>query len=76
MPPRGDFCYLCKQFGPDQARQNEKKSSIQRVKYDTNIKCEGIIKAIENPKADQNTFLGKYVIFDPPRLLLANDFNL
>ena len=31
--------------------------------------CEGIIKTIfENPKADQNTFFRKYVIFEPPRL--------
>ena len=41
------------------------------------IKCEGIIKAIlENPKADQNTLFRKYVIFEPPRLLLANDLYL
>ena len=34
-----------------------KKSSIQRVKYATIIKCEGIIKALfENPKADQKQF--------------------
>ena len=33
-----------------------KKSCIQRVKYGTIIKREGIIKAIlENPKDDQNT---------------------
>ena len=45
------------------------KSSIQRVKYGTVIKCAGIIKAIlENPKADQNTLFRKYVIFEPPRL--------
>ena len=67
----------------DQARQNvgpdldpncltlrwyrKKKSSIQRVKYGTIIKCEGIIKAIfENPKAD--TLFCKYVIFEPPRV--------
>ena len=49
----------------------EKKSSIQRVKYGTITKCEGIRKAIfENPKADQNTLFRKYmyVIFEPPRL--------
>ena len=56
---------------PDQAQQNVrpdldpncltpwwywKKSSIQRVKYGTIIKCEGMIKAIlENPKAKQKT---------------------
>ena len=41
-----------------------KKSSIQRVKYGTIIKCEGIIKAVfENPKADQNTLFHKYVTF-------------
>ena len=46
-----------------------KKSSIQRVKYGTIIKCEGIIKAIfENPKVDQNTLFRKYVIFEQPRL--------
>ena len=46
-----------------------KKNSIQRVKYGTIIKCEGIIKAIfENQKADQNTLFRKYVIFGPPRL--------
>ena len=41
----------------------EKK--IQHLKScGTIIKCEGIIKAIlENPKADQNTFFGRYVIF-------------
>ena len=34
-----------------------KNSSIQRVKYGTILKSEGIIKAIfENPKADQNIF--------------------
>ena len=52
-----------------------KRSSIQRVKYGTLIKSEGIIhvKAIlENPKADQNTLFRKYVIFEP----LANDFYL
>ena len=45
-----------------------KKSSIQRVKYGTIIKCEGIIKAIlENPKADQYTLFSRYhVIFEPP----------
>ena len=33
------------------------KYSIQRVKYGTIIKCEGIIKAIlENAKSDQNKF--------------------
>ena len=33
----------------------EKESSLQRVKYGTIIKCEGIIIAIlENSKADQN----------------------
>ena len=65
---------------PDQARQNvgpdldpsclTTKSSIQRVKYGTIIKCEGItIKAMfKNPKADQNTLFRKYVIFEPPRL--------
>ena len=42
-----------------------KKSSIQRVKYGTIIKCEGIIKAIlESPKADQNTLFRRYVIFN------------
>ena len=41
-----------------------KKPSIQRVKYGTIIKCEGILKAIlENPKADQNTLFCKYVFF-------------
>ena len=46
-----------------------KKSSNQRVKYCTIIKCEGILKAIfENPKADQNTLFCKYIIFEPPRL--------
>ena len=51
-----------------------KNSSIKRVKYGTLLKCEGIIKAIlKNPKADQNTLFRKYVIFEPPRLLLAND---
>ena len=68
---------------PDRAKQNIepdldpnclkmmvlKKSSIQRVKYGTIIKCEGIIKAIfEDPKADHNTLFRKYVIFEPPRL--------
>ena len=44
-----------------------KKSSIQRVKYDTIIKCEGIIKVIlENPKANQYTLFHRYVIFEPP----------
>ena len=46
-----------------------KKSSIQRVKYGTLIKCEGIIKAIlENPKADENTLFRRYVMFEPPRV--------
>ena len=46
-----------------------KKSSIQREKHGTIIKCDGIIRAIfENPKADQNTLFRKYVIFEPPRL--------
>ena len=46
-----------------------KKSSIQRVKYGTIKKCEGIIKAIlENPKADQNTLFRRRVIFEPPRV--------
>ena len=46
-----------------------KKSSIQRVKYGTIIKCEGTIKEIfENPKAYQYTLFHKYVIFEPPRL--------
>ena len=55
-----------------------KKSSIQRVKYGTIIKCEGIIKAIfENTKADQNTLFHKYVIFEPSRpVRLANDLYL
>ena len=45
------------------------KSSIQRVKYGTIIKCEGIMKAIlENPKDDQNTLFCKYVIFETPRM--------
>ena len=45
------------------------KSSVQRVKYGTMIKCEGIIKAIlENPRADQNTLFPKYVFFEPPRM--------
>ena len=64
---------------PNQARQNVgpnldpnflklrmvlKKSSIQRVKYGTIIKCEEIIKAVfKNPKADQNTLFHKYVFF-------------
>ena len=61
-----------------------KKSSIQRVKYGTIIKCEGMIKAIfENPKADQNTLFRKYVIFEPPMnytcshstFLVANGYN-
>ena len=39
-----------------------KKSSTQRVKYGK--QCEEKVKAIfENPKADQNTLLCKYVIF-------------
>ena len=75
---------LCKQFGPRSGptkcrawsgsklfdtRMVLKKSSIQRVKYGTIIKCEGIIKAVfENPKADQNTLFCKYVIFEPLRL--------
>ena len=59
---------LSKQFGPrsgptfcrawsgsklfDTLMLLKKKSSIQRVKYGTIIKCEGIIKAMfENPKA-------------------------
>ena len=62
---------LCKQFGPRpgptkcqawsgskmfDTRMVLKKSSIQRVKYGTVIKSEGIIKSIfENLKADQNT---------------------
>ena len=51
-----------------------KKSRIQRVKYGTIIKCEGIVKAVlENPQADQNTYFRNYVIFEPPTLLLAND---
>ena len=48
-----------------------KKYSIQRVKYGTMKKCEGIVKAIlENPKAGQNKLFRKYmyVIFEPPRL--------
>ena len=46
-----------------------KKYSIQRVKYGTIIKYEGIIRAIfKNPKADQNTLFRKYVIFEPHRL--------
>ena len=65
---------------PDQASQNVrpdldpncltpgwygKKSNIQRVKYGTIIKCEGIIKSIfENPKANENTLFRKYVIFE------------
>ena len=41
------------------------KFSIQGLKYGTIIKCEGIIKVIfENPKADQNTLFGKYVILN------------
>ena len=47
------------------------KYSIQRVKYGTIIKCEGIIKAVlENPKADQNTLFCKYVIFETPRMYI------
>ena len=47
----------------------KKKSSIQRVKYGTIIKCEGIINALlENPKADQNTLFRRYVIFEQPRV--------
>ena len=76
-----DFCCLLITFAnsldSDQAQQNvgpdlhpnclTPRSSIQRVKYGTIIKCEGIIKAIlENPKADQNTLFCKYVIFEPP----------
>ena len=42
------------------------KKSIQRAKYGTLIKCEGIIKAIlENPKAEQNTRFRTYIIFEP-----------
>ena len=53
-----------------------KKTSIQRVKYDTMIKCEGIIKAmLENPKADQNTLFVMYVIFEPPRVYLECTFS-
>ena len=48
---------LCKQFEPKSGPTtlfDWKKSSIQRVKYGTIIKCEEIIKAIlGNPKADQ-----------------------
>ena len=46
-----------------------KKYSIQRVKYGTILKCEGIIKAIlENPKSDQNKVFRRYIIFEPPRV--------
>ena len=82
LPTRGDFCCLLITFAnsldPDQSRSGSKlfdtlmvpkKSSIQNVKYGTIIKCEGIIKAmLENPKADQNTLLRRYVIFEPPTL--------
>ena len=44
------------------------KSSIQRVKYGTIIKCEGIKAILENPKADQITLFRIYVIFEPPRV--------
>ena len=41
-----------------------KKCSIQRVKYGTMIKCEGMIKAmLENPKADQNTLFSQICNF-------------
>ena len=51
----------------------EKKSSIQRVKYGTIIKCEGIIQPMfENPKANKNTLFRKYASFEP----LANDLYL
>ena len=54
-----------KMFYPD----GIEKSSIQRVKYGTIIKCGGIVKAmLENPKADQNTLFRKYVIFERPRM--------
>ena len=47
----------------------EKKSIIQRVKYDTIIKYDGVIETIlENPKADQNTLFHRYMY-----VLLAND---
>ena len=47
----------------------KKNSSIQRVKFGTIIKCEGIINAIlENPKSDQNTIFRIYVIFEPSRV--------
>ena len=75
---------LCNQFGPRSGPTKcrawsgsklfdslmvLKKSRIQRVKYGTIIKCEGIVKAIlENPQANQNTFFCNYVVFEPPRL--------
>ena len=54
LPANGDFCHLpiifANSLDLDQARQNVslmvlKKSSIQRVKYGTIIKCEGITRA-------------------------------
>ena len=46
-----------------------KKKNIQRGKYGTIIKCEGIINSIlENPKADQNTLFRRYVVFEAPRV--------
>ena len=42
---------------------------MEIVKYSTIIKCEGIKQAIrENPNADQNTLLRRYVSFEPPRV--------
>ena len=54
-----------------------KKFCIQRAKYDLIIKSEGIIKAIlENPKADQNKLIRKYVIFEPPTLIKSSNRSL
>ena len=54
-----------------------KKIQHPKSKIWHNNKHRGIVKAIfETPKADQNTLFRKYVIFEPPRLLLADDLYL
>ena len=47
------------------------KSNIQRVKYGTIIKCEGIIKQyLKIQKLMKNTLFRKYVTFESPRLYI------
>ena len=51
-----------------------KRSSIQRVKDDTIIKSEEIIKAIlENPKADQMKKVNKQCLLDTPRTVRVSE---